>query len=110
MRACLDYGVSGNRGGLMKRWRWALLIFELVLFALILVLPQVDLPDFTFHGGTAPIVAKSRLSSVPVLSNVTTAAQVGSLRDIGETRSQPIRPAVHLNPHSLISLFCILLC
>ena len=110
MRACLDYVVSGNCGGLMKRWRWALLIFELVLFALILVLPQVDLPDLTFHGGTAPIVAKSRLSSVPVLSIVTTPVQVGLLRDIGETRSQPIRPAVDLNPHSLISLFCILLC
>jgi hypothetical protein len=50
----------------MKSWRWALLIFELALFALILVLPQVDLPDFTFHGGTAPIVAKARLSSAPV--------------------------------------------
>lgn len=49
----------------MKRWCWALLIFELLLFALILVLPQVDLPDFTFHGGTAPIVIKSRLSSSP---------------------------------------------
>jgi len=35
----------------MKRWQWTLLIFELVLIALILVLPQVDLPDFTFHGG-----------------------------------------------------------
>ncbi len=47
----------------MTRWRWALLIFELFLFALILVLPQVDLPDFTFHNGTAPVAAKARLSS-----------------------------------------------
>jgi hypothetical protein len=27
---------------------------ELVSFAIILILPQVDLPDFTFSGGTAP--------------------------------------------------------
>ena len=47
----------------MTRWRWTLLIFELLLIALILVLPQVDLPDYTFHGGTAPIAAKARLSS-----------------------------------------------
>ena len=47
----------------MTRWRWALLIFELLLIALILVLPQVDLPDYTFHGGTAPVAAKARLSS-----------------------------------------------
>ena len=35
----------------MKFWRWSLLIFELALFAVILILPQVDLPDFTFSGG-----------------------------------------------------------
>lgn len=46
----------------MTRWRWTLLIFELLLIALILVLPQVDLPDYTFHGGTAPMAAKARVS------------------------------------------------
>src|SRR2546421_7140279 len=51
-----------NSGFPMKRWQWALLIFELALFALILVLPQVALPEFTFHGGTAPIAVKARLS------------------------------------------------
>ena len=55
---------------LMARWRWALLIFELLLIALILVLPQVDLPDYTFHGGTAPIAAKARVSSAPSSSSV----------------------------------------
>lgn len=55
----------------MKRWRWALLLFELFLFALILILPQVDLPDFTFHGGTAPVVAKARVSPVPVRAMAT---------------------------------------
>jgi len=51
-----------NSGSLMKRWQWALLIFELALFALILILPQVELPEFTFHAGTAPIAVKARLS------------------------------------------------
>jgi hypothetical protein len=50
----------------MKRWRWALLLFELALFAIILILPQVDLPDFTFHGGSAPIVAHCRACAPPV--------------------------------------------
>jgi hypothetical protein len=45
----------------MKRWQLAFLIFELALFAAILVLPQVALPDFTFRGGTAPAAAHSRL-------------------------------------------------
>src|SRR5947208_9569924 len=48
----------------MKRWQWVLLIVELALFAIILILPQVDLPDFTFHGGTAPTAMKARISPV----------------------------------------------
>ena len=38
----------------MKRWQFSILIFELALFAVILVLPQVALPDFTFHDGNSP--------------------------------------------------------
>jgi hypothetical protein len=45
----------------MKRWQLLVLIFELALFAAILVLPQVALPDFTFHDGTAPVAAHSRI-------------------------------------------------
>jgi hypothetical protein len=52
----------------LKRWQWILLIFELVLFAVILILPQVDLPDFTFHKGTAPVAAHAQASSPPVRS------------------------------------------
>ncbi len=73
----------------MTRWRWALLIFELLLIALILVLPQVDLPDYTFHSGTAPVAAKARLSSASSGSNVGLASvrrylptpQIESLQD-----------------------------
>jgi hypothetical protein len=97
-------------GVLMKWWRWALLFFELFLFALILVLPQVDLDDFTFHGGTAPIVAKAKLACAPVLSNLTIPVQARSPRSIREIRNPHTRPAVRLNPHSLLSLFCTLLC
>ena len=93
----------------MKRWRWALLIFELFLFTLILVLPQVDLPDFTFHRGTAPIFAKASLSFAAVLWIVAIATKAPSLRHTGETR-QPIWPAIRLNAHSLLSLLCVLLC
>jgi hypothetical protein len=94
----------------MKQWRWALLIFELFLFALILVLPQVDLPDFTFHRDTAPIVARSRVSSPPILTTVTTPVQSRSPQPLRDTRSEPIRSAIRPNPHSLLSLFVALLC
>jgi hypothetical protein len=82
----------------------------LFLFALILVLPEVDLPDFTFHGGTAPIVAKARVSSPPVLSPVTAPVRSRSPQPSRETRNQPVRSAIRPNPHSLLSLFCALLC
>ena len=94
----------------MKRWKWVLLIFELVLFAAILVLPQVDLPDFTFHGGTAPITAKQRISiesntamvsvgvAIPVVHPDTPEITIGTLG----TGILPFR--------SSLSLFCVLIC
>lgn len=101
--------VSEKVGFFMRPWRWALLSFELFLIVLIFVLPQVDLPDFTFHRGSAPVLAKSRLSSAPVLAVVTAPLQSPLPRHIGEIQSQPIRPAVP-TAHFLLSLFCTLLC
>jgi len=94
----------------MRLWRWALLIFELFLFALILVLPQVDLPDFTFHRGSAPVVAKSKLSSAPVLAIVIIAARSRPPRHIREIQTQNVCSAVDRTPYSLLSLLCTLLC
>ena len=94
----------------MKRWQWALLIFELALFALILVLPQVALPEFTFHGGTAPIAAKARLS----LARVQPAAAIQLptliagriLEAFAETRLA-LPPA---RQETRLSLLCTLIC
>ena len=94
----------------MKGWRYGLLIFELFLFALILVLPQVDLPDFTFPGGTATIAARSRLSSPPAFLVVLDPVHAHSLEHAAETRSRVIHPAFHLNPFSPLTLSCILRC
>lgn len=94
----------------MKSWRWTLLGFELFLFALILVLPQVDLPDFTFHGGTAPVVAKAKVCSPPVLSSITSPGHSRLSQPIRESRTEPIRHAILRKPHTLLSLLCTLLC
>ncbi len=51
----------------MTAWRWVVLISELFLFALILVLPQVDLPDTTFRDGAAPVVARMQLTAPPTM-------------------------------------------
>src|SRR5207244_12632769 len=49
----------------MTRWFWSVLVFELLLITIILILPQVDIPDTAFHCGTAPVLAKARLTSQP---------------------------------------------
>jgi hypothetical protein len=54
----------------MGRWtinpsRLFVLLSWLLLITLILVLPQVDLPDTAFHRGTAPVDVHSRVTSAP---------------------------------------------
>jgi hypothetical protein len=94
----------------MKGWRWGILLFELFLFALILVLPQVDLPDFAFHRGTAPIIAKSQFSAPPVLTAVTVPTQSQPLKTFGNGEGQLLGLVSDAIPRSLLSLLCTLLC
>jgi len=108
--ARLDYRRLATGEGFMERWRRVLLIFELFLFALILVLPQVDLPDFTSHRSTAPIGAKASRSFAAIVCIVLIATKAPSLRHTEETRGQLNRLAIRPNALSLLSLFCILLC
>jgi len=53
-----------NRGALI------LLMGLFALIVLILILPDIDLPDTAFHRGTAPVVEHSRASSAPGLLTV----------------------------------------
>lgn len=94
----------------MRRWQLALLIFELALFAIILVLPQVALPDFTFHGGTAPVAAHSRVCDQAHATAITITPQILSSEPAAEAVAglpdAPAPPAVH----SRLSRLCILIC
>ena len=101
----------GRSGSSMKRWKWFLLIFELLLFAVVLILPQVDLPDFTVHGATAPVAAKMRLSTAPV--PVINTAHCQALGPQNRTDSHPVEPAATLfaeHVSSRLSLLCTLIC
>jgi hypothetical protein len=61
---------SAKLCGLMSRWtinpwmRWILcsLFFFMLL---IVILPDVDLPDTAFHRGTAPVVVHSQATAAP---------------------------------------------
>lgn len=55
---------------IMSRWNvktWALLVLGGLAFLmlLILILPDVDLPDTAFHRGTAPVVVHANATSAP---------------------------------------------
>jgi hypothetical protein len=94
----------------MKRWRLLVLIFELTLFAVILVLPQVALPDFTFHDGTAPVAARARVCGrapgivIGFAPQMLPSVAISSMR--GETSDIPAPPPVH----SRLSRLCVLIC
>ncbi|MGC2186719.1 MAG: hypothetical protein WA637_25875 [Terriglobales bacterium] len=94
----------------MKRWQFFVLIFELALFAAILVLPQVALPDFAFHEGTAPVAAHARVCDPGRAMVIATAQQIAPAQPIvqvrGETSDVLAPPAVH----SRLSRLCVLIC
>jgi hypothetical protein len=95
----------------MTRWRWALLLFELFLFALILILPQVDLPDTAFRDGHSPVMAKLQVNSAPTACSAFAVLNVS----VGHDRSvNDLRPSVSSQEqHPAVSsslLFCTLRC
>ena len=94
----------------MKRWQWILLIFELALFAIILILPQVDLPDFTFHNGTAPVAAHSRVISPPVRAAFVLVVPVLALEGAHETTWESRDTLSPLTLDYRLSSLCTLTC
>jgi len=94
----------------MTRWPWALLLFELFLLALILILPQVDLPDTAFRDGHTPVLAKLQVNSAPIAYSALAVLNpfVGNNRSVNDLRisvsSQEQHPAVSS------SLLCTLRC
>ncbi|HEY1262287.1 MAG TPA: hypothetical protein VGF06_02120 [Terriglobales bacterium] len=92
----------------MSRWKWALLIFELALFAIILVLPQVALPDFAFHRGTGPVAAKANLAITLDLVGAPQQMLAPATSVVGQVEST-VRAAVY-DLDSRLSLFCTLIC
>lgn len=94
----------------MSRWKWALLIFELALFALILALPQVDLPQIAFHSGSAPVTVKAKALQAP---HVPVIAVVAVPRVPNFFRKHPVdklATAVPTHAKAQLALVCVLLC
>lgn len=94
----------------MKAWRWTVLISELFLFALILVLPQVDLPDTTFRDGNAPVVARMQLTAPPAMPASVGSRSMQYLGQFQEVVRSIERFAYGLSSADRRFLLCTLLC
>ena len=74
---------SGKTYKIMRGWNikpTSLIILASVLFIMlvIVVLPDVDLLDTAFHGGTAPVVVHTRATSAPAAITVPDVFQLPS--------------------------------
>jgi hypothetical protein len=94
----------------MKRWQLSILIFELALFAAILVLPQVALPDFTLHDGMAPLTAHSRLCDRTPAAAIAVAPHILRFEPIAELAGVLPDVPAPLAVHSRLSRLCVLIC
>jgi hypothetical protein len=99
----------------MSRWNvkpWALFVLGGVVFLMLLILylPDVDLPDTAFHGGTAPVVVHAKANSAPASVFVASVPQVYSAAryELALDRLSEFRLAPHPNfrPILLRSIRC----
>jgi len=66
----------------MSRWtlgplNLSILLGMLALIVLVLVLPQVDLPDTALRGGSAPIDVHSQATAAPLLVSIPVSMPLG---------------------------------
>jgi hypothetical protein len=94
----------------VKHWRLVLLVFELALFAIILILPQVDLPDFTFWDGMPPVAVRLRLCSSPLRVAIGVTPRVPLLSQMTKALGEILAMSASSPVDSRLSGLCILIC
>jgi|SRR5271163_30340 hypothetical protein len=90
----------------MKQWniKTSTLIILSIVFVfmlLIVILPDVDLPDTAFHRGTAPVVVHAQVTTAPAAATVATILQVPSAAEISRHYYEPGTLAFSPRPNSL---------
>jgi hypothetical protein len=70
-----------------------------VIMLLIVVLPDVDLPDTAFHQGTAPLVVHARGTTAPATVAVATVVQLPDPSGISGGFREPEKLADNLDPN-----------
>ncbi|HYM78221.1 MAG TPA: hypothetical protein VE377_19765 [Candidatus Dormibacteraeota bacterium] len=88
----------------MSQWNIkasTLFILSCVVFLmlLIVVLPDVDLPDTAFHQGTAPVLVHARATAAPTAVVVAALFQFPKSAEISGSDRDLEGPAAHLDPN-----------
>jgi hypothetical protein len=101
----------------MRYFRWAILIGELVLLALALAVPPVDLPQTAFNEtdipvnqATSVVVLGCRSALTGLRAAATTPSPVPRIRQAHPAIAADLEPQQPLRSRSLLALFCALLC
>jgi hypothetical protein len=82
----------------------------LFLITLILILPEVDLPDTAFHGGSAPVDVHARVTSAPSLLSVGTTVPFSFSHHTASRRREHSLVFAHASPSFLPLLHRSLRC
>jgi len=70
-----------------------------VIMLLIVVLPDVDLPDTAFHQGTAPLVVHARGTTAPAAVSVAAVFQLPDHAQVSSPRRESEGLAANLDPN-----------
>ena len=109
--------VRGKTAARMRRFRWLLLIAELVMLVLVSVVPPVDLPQTAFNESdtpinqaTVPVVLSCRVT-ISGLSSATATASPAIRQRLTQTAVMlESRPPQARPSRSLLALLCSFLC
>ena len=101
----------------MRHFRWGILIGELVLLALALAVPRLDLPQTAFNEADTPVNQATAVVVLGCRSALTGLRAAASARSV-VPRIRPAHPALAadlqpqptLRPRSVLALLCALLC
>ncbi len=101
---------SGKTDRSMLRWKVkapTLVILSCLVFImlLIVVLPDVDLPDTAFHQGTAPLVVHTRAKTVPAVVAVAALFQFPKIVQFWRPDREFEIVSAHLDPNFRPILF-----
>ena len=83
----------------IKRPALVILVGLIFLMLLIVVLPDVDLPDIAFHGGTAPVVVHAHATSAPNLVPAALASATPNLDHALRSQAQGRASAAGIPPN-----------